>query len=380
MIVMSLQTQVNQPLNNSQKLTDFEYFRVAIDIGYGLVKGVNERGERVLFRSTVAPAYERKMDDVFGIEDEKDEIHVVICKPDGQSSEIFVGDLALKSTRATYAFDRNKINHPTTKILLATAYSMLTKGVTKPVHLITGLPLDYYFEQKDEFEASLKNLVVEVEHKAGQHKGLVSKVKSDKVTVFIQGGASIYPCLMDINGIPTRKELIGSGELLAVANLGFHTLDVVVFEAGKKFKPLSDLSFSIDTGVGMVELRKMAEEAFFKKTNARLPLPQIEKILKKGGKQTYRGREINISAEIRQAKEFLSRVNKDHITSKLGSQLDFIHTFFWCGGGAVDLEEYLRDFHYRTEIAADAQFADALGYLIYGKIVELLEREQLKKQ
>lgn len=375
---MSQSVQAFHPLNNPLAPNEFEYFRVAIDIGYGLVKGVNERGERVLFRSIVAPAMDRKMDEVFGIAEDSDDIHVVLRKPDGESSEIFVGELALQSTKATYAFDRNKINHPTTKILLAAAYSMLTKDVKKPVHLITGLPLDYYFEQREEFEASLKNMAVEVEHKAGANKGLVSKVKFDKVTVFIQGGASIYPNLMDLNGIPTRKELMGSGELLAVANLGFHTLDVIVFEAGKKFRPLHDISFSIDTGVGMVELRKMAEDAFFKKTNSRLPLPQIEKILKKGGLQTFKGREIDISSEIAQGKAYLSQVNKDHIKSKLGTQLDFIHTFFWCGGGAVDLEAHLKDFHYRTVIAPDSQFADALGYLIYGRIVEVIERAQKK--
>jgi len=366
--------QTVHPINDPDKQVNKDYFRVSIDIGYGFVKGINERGERVLFRSIIAPAHERKIDAVFGIEEESDEIHVEIRQPGGQSNEYFVGDLALNSSHAAYAFDKNKINHPATKILLASAYSMLTQNVNKPVHLITGLPLDYFFVQKDQFEATLKDMSVDGIHRAGKYKGLESRVSFDKVTVFIQGGASIYPCLMDLNGIPIRKELMGSGELLAVANLGFYTLDVVVFEAGKKFKPLSDLSFSVDTGVGMVELRKMAVDAFYKKTNTRLTLPQVEKILKKGGKTVFRGTEVDIGPEIQQAKENLSRVAKDHITARLGPQFDFIHTFFWCGGGSVDLEQHLKDFHFKTEIAGDAQFADALGYLIYGRIVEVLEK------
>ncbi|MBY3621103.1 ParM/StbA family protein [Acinetobacter sp. CUI P1] len=356
-----------------------KYFKIGLDIGYGWVKGVNERGERVLIRSLVAPPYSRDLNDAFGVENQDTDIHVVVTMPDGSKKEIFVGELALSSTKAAYAFDKNKIDHPTTTQLIATATSMLTVGVDQPLHLITGLPLDFYKTQKVQFENYLREFKGKVQHKAGKFEGTEYTIGFEKATVYLQGGASIYSCLMNIHGVPTRKDLLQQGLKLAVINMGFYTLDVIVFEAGEKFKPLGDMSFSSDEGVGMVEIRKIVEQAFYEQSGARLNLPQVEPILKSGG-INYKGKYFDLKNDIKRAKDIVAQINLDTIKTKWGSQKDFIHTAFICGGGPGDLEERILGFHHNQEIVEDHQFADALGYLIYGRLQEYKENREREKQ
>ncbi|KQN97015.1 ParM/StbA family protein [Paenibacillus sp. Leaf72] len=348
-------------------------FKIAIDLGYGFVKGINDRGDRICFPSLVAPAFERNFTSAFGVLEDPADIHTILnyANGNGVQKDLFMGNLALKSSKASYSFDKNKIDTESTQMLLATAASMLTANVNEPIHLITGLPLDYYITQQRQFEESLLNFYVALEHFAGEFKGHRANIKFDKVTVYLQGGASIYPCLMDVHGMPKRRDLLGSGELLAVVNLGFYTLDVIVFQAGQTFEPKEEgFSFSLDTEVGMAELRKMAGEAFFQKTKSRLTMPQIEAILKKGGKQTFEGINVDISDEISAFKATLAQVILNHIRSKWGSQQSFIHTVFFCGGGAEELRPHLEGFHYNQEIIEESQFADAVGYLIHGRIEE----------
>ncbi len=351
---------------------------MGIDIGYGFVKGINERGEKVRFRSLICPEYDRKMGSLFGAEEEENELHVVVRRSDNQSKSLYVGDLALESGNTSYAFDRNKVNHPTTKILLATATSMLGQNVSEPIHLITGLPYDHYFEQKNEFEKALRSLEVIVEHKAGKFKGRSKKIKFGKVTTFVQGGASIYSSMMDVNGMPVRKDLLGSGDLIAVINIGFRTVDIVVFEAGKKFRLIPSLSFTIDTNVGMIAIRNTAQDAFFRETGLRLTLPQIESIIEKGGKQYHRGKQVDISGDILAAKETVATNIKGHTTSRWGNNIDLIRTVFLNGGGALDVQEQFTGFHPGLEIPDDSQFADAIGYLIVGRLEEMMEMNRTR--
>lgn len=177
-------------------MTNFKmlkYFKIGLDIGYGWVKGVNERGERVLIRSLVAPPYSRDLNDAFGVENQDTDIHVVVTMPDGSKKEIFVGELALSSTKAAYAFDKNKIDHPTTTQLIATATSMLTVGVDQPLHLITGLPLDFYKTQKVQFENYLREFKGKVQHKAGKFEGTEYTIGFEKATVYLQGARAFTP-------------------------------------------------------------------------------------------------------------------------------------------------------------------------------------------
>ncbi|WP_028987599.1 ParM/StbA family protein [Thermicanus aegyptius] len=344
-------------------------FKIAVDIGYGYVKGINENGERVLFRSLISPAHDRSIMRLFGPDEGENDIHVRV-EERGKAEEYFVGDLALESRMAMYAFDRNKINEPETKILLATAVGELLPPDPQPIHLITGLPFGHFKEQKDAFEDMLNKININLKHLTGKKKGQVSTIKFDKVTVFIQGGASVYANLLNTGGFPKRPELFRSGELISAVNIGFRTVDVVTFHAVDKLKLMWDMSFTIDASVGGMQIRTLAQDAFFEKTGHRPNIVIIEDIIKKGGRQYFAGREIDISSDLRKAKETVASTIKRHITSMWGEKKEFVRTIFFCGGGALELKEYLEDFHPNVEFPRDGQFADAIGYLILGRIQE----------
>ncbi len=344
-------------------------FKIGIDIGYGYVKGINERGQRVKFRSLIAPAYDRRLEGIFGAQEDETDIHVEIMQPDGSINEYFVGDLALKSHHSSYAFDRNKINHPATQVLLAVAASQLTRNAYRPIHLITGLPLDHYLEQKDSFKEKLENTTIKIKHLSGADKGKQAHFSFDRVTIFVQGGASIYSYLLDERGLPYKTEFMNSGELIAAINIGFNTIDVAVFEAGKILRLRPDLSFTID-GKGMINIRLAVQEAIFAQTNARPDIAKIETIIEKG-RGYFRGKELNINEDIEKAKKMIATTIENEISTRWKESIDNIGMLYLCGGGALELKGLLNNLHSRIETSSDSQFADAIGYLNIGRMKEL---------
>lgn len=346
---------------------------IAVDVGYGYVKAINEHGQRLHIPSVVS-SVDSAGPDVFG--------HVPdIYRIDGRLYA--VGREALESRKATLAYERDKWNHEATKILLAVAVYELTRDHYTPgVHLITGLPLDHYFggvgqTGGETLRAMLEHFRAEVDHVHRPSPGGPLMIRFGRVTVFPQGAASVYSAFMGPDGSVRRP--VEQGSAVMVVNVGYRTVDVVTFRAtDRAFRLVRDLSFTIDDA-GVIFLRHAVSDVFFRLTGRRLSTLEAERVLESGGRQHYRGRELDLSAEIRRAKRELAARIRDALVARVGDELEFLRAVILAGGGAEDLREELMTIHPAAEMHPDGPFADATGYLVVGKLKEISAAEVDKK-
>ncbi|PTQ50939.1 MAG: hypothetical protein HSCHL_2028 [Hydrogenibacillus schlegelii] len=347
--------------------------RIAVDVGYGYTKGISDTGKWNVFPSVVAPAQDRTMMALFGGDGREDEY--VRLREGGDVSERFIGTLALRSPLAAYAIARDRVDHPATRLLLAAAVARLMPEVQNSgIHLITGLPFEHYRTQRERFESMLRNLDVTVEF---PEAGKVRRVRFERVTLFVQGGASIYAWLFDDFGRLKRHDLWMSGAVVSAVNVGFRTVDIVSFRLGDRVTLEPALSFTIEDELGGIMVRRMVQDAFYRETGYRPSLAQVEEILGGGGTVRFEGRLYDFGDTLRQARRMIAEAIRDHLIARLGDRLSFIHTILLTGGGALELKPYLDLGRVAVEVDGDGQFADARGYLILGRMIEAQERARV---
>ncbi|HHW01701.1 MAG TPA: ParM/StbA family protein [Thermoanaerobacterales bacterium] len=337
-------------------------FKIGLDLGYGYVKGVNETGKGIVFPSLVSAAYDRPLSTLFGGQKENpiNNMHLVITN--GEKEEYFVGELARREGHnVSYAFDEDKINHPSTKALLAAASMILFPEEDVPVHLVTGLPLEQFVKQKAEFEDMLKNFKVIVSFKGDQK---VKIIKFARVTIFPQAAGAVYGAILD----NIQKYLI-QGSYIGLIDIGFKTTDFITFIAEDKLVLREDLSGTIN--LGMAAVNNAADKLFTQKTGSKLDIPELMRLINTG-KIFYKGKELDFSQELATVKAEISRVIKDRIKSAWGSKIDYFNVVFLAGGGAKELQSGLSDIYEKTILVEDPQFANAKGFL---KVASIEERK-----
>jgi plasmid segregation protein ParM len=339
-------------------------FKIGLDLGYGWVKGVNETGKSVSFPSLVGEAYERPLSGLFGAGmGEEAELHLVVTDAGGQK-EHFVGDLARREGKnVSFAFDEDKMSHPNTKALLAAAGLLLFPQTPMPVHLVTGLPLEQYVHKRAEFKEMLSRLMFSVNRKDG---GTRKQIAFTKTTVFPQAAGAVYHAIWD-----DRQRYLNKGSYLGLVDVGFKTTDFVVFLVEDRLVLREDLSGTIPAGVSY--LQTATEKLFADRTGTKLDIAESMRMVQYG-KLMYKGREMDFSREIEGVKQELGRGIKDRLKTVWGNKLNFFHTVFLAGGGALALERELAGLHPATAVVKDPRFANARGFL---KVAEELQRTGL---
>ena len=337
-------------------------FKIGLDLGYGYTKGINEAGRRAVFPSLVGAAYNRNLAGVLskGNDDILGNLHIVVS--DGRAkSEFFVGELARREGKNTsYAFDEDKSSHPNTRALLAAASMLLFPENDTPVHIVSGLPLEQYVHQKDEFRDMLSSFRMMVGLKG---RDRVKIIKYERVTPFLQAAGAVYHAIMD----ELQKYLV-EGAYLALLDIGFRTTDYIVFVINKRKLVLrEDLSGTLD--IGMSALNNAVDKLFTEKTGSKLDIPELIHLVKQGS-ILYRGKELVFRKEIDEVKHEIARSIKDRIKVVWGNKLDFFHTIFLAGGGARQLKGTMDDLYESIRVVKDGQMANALGFL---KVAELEE-------
>jgi plasmid segregation protein ParM len=330
-------------------------FKIGLDLGYGYTKGINETGRTVLFPSLVGNAYQRNLTGLFGqnLNNLIENMHVVLRNGKEEQEEYFIGDLARREGRnVSYAFDENKISHPNTKAVLASASALLFPPNDEPVHIVSGLPLEQYIHQKDEFKGY----------------DILKVVKFDKVTVFPQAAGAVYYAIMD----DLQKYLI-KGSYIGLIDIGYRTTDYIVFVVDGKLSLREDLSGTLD--IGMSQLSNTADKLFTQKTGSKLDISELTQLVSEGN-IFYRGKILDFKKELNEAKIEVSRVIQDRIKAVWGNKLDFFNTIFLAGGGAVSLFDSLKNIYENTLLVKNSQFANAKGFL---KVAELEEKKERDK-
>lgn len=329
---------------------------ISIDVGYGYTKAINEQGQKQSFPSLVAPGYNREIEGIFGAEQGGlDNLHLDV---DGE--EVFVGELARRSGNASYTLEVEKVNHRNTKVLLAAAAALVMPYNQEKVHIATGLPFQEYTYQKANLEKLLKDMQIRVRFLSGQLKGQEKNIAVSTVTIFPQGAGVVYSS-MDFQQL---KEIARSGKLLSVVDIGYKTTDVVTFEAGKKFSLLSSLSGTIDAGAA--DFERQVQNLFMERTGHRLDPTRVARVIEYGGID-FRGQFLDMRDAIERAREALAQLIIDKVKLLWKDQTDFIWRVFLAGGGALLLQRYVSNIHFSTKTVADAQFANAKGFLEVAK-------------
>lgn len=343
-------------------------FKIAVDLGYGYIKAVNERGSRVLMPSLVGAAHSRQLSEVFGGKNDLDLQHVVVSFSNGPEKEYFLGELARSECRdVSYAFDQNKIDHPATKALLAAAVANLHNGNNQPIHLVTGPPLKYIGDQQKEFRRVLNSFSARVRF-VGRLDSIVN-VEFARVSIFPQGGAAVYYLLKQV------PQAAQPGATLALVEVGYKTTEILTVRIDEKnqIRPLDAYSTTLE--IGMHILEKAVQEAFFAETGSVInPAWLIEAL--KTGRVFYGGKEIVLTSAIERAREDMARAIVDGAKAQLGDVLNYCRLVAFAGGGAEEIREYASSSIEHAVFLQDGQFANALGYMEVARAIEKAEARQ----
>jgi plasmid segregation protein ParM len=280
---------------------------IAIDNGRDAIKAITGK-KRVVIPSVVGEPRDLKIR-----EGGSDEWEVEI---DGR--RYFVGDLAINESR----FKRENVEaskiHEDTLVLTLTALAILAEQ-GQPIRLITGLPVDQHTPQvKDAYKALL----------AGSHAVRINRGRKqtiaidDDMLVSIEGAGAYWSEVLDneTSQLPHQR--------CRILDLGSRTINYLTIDAGIRFSDLHSGTLPY----GCIELENADGSAE--------PTPATcENLARK------------IAADM--SRKWLDFAETD--------------TVLLAGGGALQLEKWLRHHYPKARIVNDPVFANALGWLKMGE-------------
>ena|SRR5699024_7759714 len=344
----------------SEKIT-----HIALDIGYGFIKGFNSDNKRILLPTLIGNGFDRNLNTAFGSgqKDGLDNIHVVY---DGD--DYFIGNLAKESNRTSRVFEQKRYNHEYFKILLNVAIQLLTEGKTSQVNVSTGLPLSFYQSQAKEARESILGVQPTVEWKSGLLEGQVIRNNINNAILFPQGASAIYSALVNSDGKYTYPNLMNEGTLVGLIDIGFRTTDFVVVEIQKdgSFVPRLSLSSTLDT-LGVHQLHHDVVMEFKNITNgADLNEYHLSRVLD-NGHISFKGERLDFKNFIEEKKHEISSNIADRLKSFWGEESSMFDEIFLAGGGGMMFKDFLQPhFDNRIKLVKESQFANAIGYYRYG--------------
>ncbi|NMA64491.1 MAG: ParM/StbA family protein [Syntrophomonadaceae bacterium] len=321
--------------------------QMGIDVGYGQVKGVSEKGKKVIFPSLVAPLTKGPL--------ENDMKHKVFIQCSSVSMrESAVGDGARYSKLIQQLSGQEK---PTEAhdILLLTAIALLAEDTKEPISLGVGLPLAYYAAQKDQLKQRLSCMA----GKVSVDGSLQHQVSFSRVEVFPQGTGAIAASGIDYS----------SSGRIGLIDIGTYTTDFVLLEienGRKSFIPDGCGSREI----GAYQLFESLDKAFQAKAGMPLPIREYSRTLDNALQQKplcFDGKEIHLHKTLEYAMEELTDSVMSQVRAVWGDWARFLDYTILAGGGSVVLHDRLKNKLSNPVMAKDPVFANAWGYLEYVK-------------
>ncbi|PEJ57373.1 hypothetical protein CN692_13245 [Bacillus sp. AFS002410] len=303
---------------------------VKLDLGYGYTKGACEK-QSIKFQSVIGEGKE-----LFeGQFKEGDLIY---------DNKYFIGDLAVRQSDVCYFSKReNKAEAVTTEILAKAALGVLNPHSDSL--LVTGLPVDFYFQQKEHFSNFLLKLNEASTYEINLFdQSIVAKPFIHQFKIVPQPLGSAMDYLLDDKGniaVPEAKQRI------LIVDIGFYTLDMLILNAMEIDKK-SYSSNELGVSVAYRYLQKLIRNSFKQSPQ----LYELDKIVLSG---VYEGKDIG--PLIRKAFDILSTQINEEIESLNMNFQKIILT----GGAANFLNVLLPN----TITLPNPQFGNVRGY---GKI------------
>jgi plasmid segregation protein ParM len=337
--------------------------KLGIDIGYSATKAVGISG-MVQLPSYEAEPVASKVDDF------KDGTkHVVRMTVSGRRVEKLVGDAALRSGAAKGIMGQAEKPDSTHDLLLFTVAYLCGAGSENPadpgeVDVVLGLPIDYLKRQRAALKERLEKESVWISVDGGVERHIICR----SVDVRPQGAGIMLasdPSMYLVPDLPVNYVL--------VLDLGSFTINYLLFEFrnGKKPCLVQGCVGTIEKGVSLVQ-QKMAE-AYQEQTG--LPLPAYMMADAWRDKKVFAGGNlIDLSDAIQQATKTVASGIVNQLQSILKERLTYVTSTLVGGGGALLMEDELRDMVVQTNeharpvlpklvIAKDPVYANAIGFL-----------------
>ena len=329
---------------------------IAIDIGFGFTKATN--GSRsLIFKSILGEATDIQYKGGIlgdGSPDENIQIEV-----DGRS--FFVGEMAERQSNVrSFTLDHAQFFSSFAKQLALSAASRMVSDYM-PVGLVTGLPIGYYREYKDELVKLLQG-----DHKVvltnGTGKREERVIKISKVKVIPQPLGSLFNLM--INDVGDLGDKRYAREKVGIVDVGFKTTD---FTVSDKMRYSERGSRTIDTGISKafgVIAGKLRE-----KSNVGVELYRLHEAIDRGVIK-IRGKEYDLKGLTEQVFGQLAATIANEVDRLWTDDWD-IDTIVLTGGGGAVLSRYLQPLIngnvVTVDTSKDARLCNVQGYLKFGK-------------
>lgn len=221
----------------------------AADMGYGYTK-IWANGKNFRQPAVVGEPRKVRNEDI-----QKDDVRYYEGSEDLMAVKYFLGDLAIRHSQVRYtSTGKDRAKAWITRVLLEAGLAA-TAGNT-PVNLVTGLPVDYYFKQKADFEEMLRGFNDQdpfaISTGRGAAAGLIRPTINDFHIVPQPLGAFMNHHAND-NG--ELIDVTAAKKLWLVSDFGFGTYDQLVLE-GLEIKPGS----GSPQGIAISEAYKLIRE------------------------------------------------------------------------------------------------------------------------
>lgn len=329
---------------------------LAIDIGFGFTKATNGSGS-VIFKSILGEASDIQFQGGLlgdGSVDENIQVEV-----DGKA--YFVGEMAERQSNVRFfTLDQAQFFSNFARQLALAAASRLVNSYA-PVNLITGLPIGYYKEYKDDLAKLL----------AGDHKVVVtdpSGKRSEKVIKIMQVRAipqplgSLFNLMLNDAGLLAEKRFVH--EKVGIIDVGFKTTD---FTVSDRMRYSERGSRTTDTGISRaftVIASKLRE-----KSKVNIELYRLYEAVERGSIK-IRGTEYNLREITDQVfGQLAATIAND--ADRLWSDDWDIDTIVLTGGGGAVLSKYLQPLVegqvVTVDATKDARFCNVRGYWKFGR-------------
>ena len=331
---------------------------LAVDVGFGLVKGLSSDGRKVSFRSTIGAFQPVKFSSGMSASSSG---RSVAIEYDGR--QIFVGDAALLQSTPEATIDARRTVSFEGMALLMAAFSFLTPGKsTEDVKLVVGLPVLHYARLKNEYIKAAKTIheFFELSFTGGLRvKKMINVVD---VKVLPQPFGACFDLLLNDAG-QVKDQHIAEGSIGVIDN-GYNTLDLLRVEGLEYLEPRSK-SFS---EAGAFSVCRDLSEKLYQRFGVELPPEKVEKYLDKdvivirGKSELISG--LKAECYTNQALNIISRVKSTWPDYPLLGLMPLV------GGGIVNISEHLqRELGDAAAPVADPVWSNVSGYLKFGKRV-----------
>ncbi|WP_405169471.1 hypothetical protein [Paenibacillus sp. FSL H3-0286] len=209
-----------------------------LDLGFSWTKGRNDK------RSYLQPSIIGEAKPMFDMNIRSDDYVY--------NDELFVGNLALRHSDIKYfSMNNNKSEARTSDVILKTAIGTLARS--NPINLLTGLPLNFYFKQKDEFEQKIMKLndTDGFFVRKGKNKNIQVKLSINACKVVPQGYGIAMDYILKTDG-SIEKHKIAKSKILTI-DLGFYTLGLLGLDKMEIMKESTALLLGVENAYKLLQ-------------------------------------------------------------------------------------------------------------------------------